>query len=175
MNGADERWLPVPGYPLYQVSSFGRVKSCNLYSHSQPIIMHSWPDKDGHMKVRLSKDGKASNVFVHRLVAIAFIPNPKNLPIVNHLDENPANNRIENLEWCTALENTVYNKMPTRRAAALRRPIIQKDLNGHVVKIWSSRAEIEAKTEYFGGNITLVCQGKRKSAYGFTWEYSEKE
>lgn len=171
MNGSNELWRKVEGYPSYSVSSKGRVCSNNLYSHKKPLIMTAHPDKDGHMKIRLCNKGKAQNFFVHRLVAIAFIENPDNLPIVNHKDENPANNCVENLEWCTAQENTVYKNMPQRRANPLKIPIIQKTLNGEFVRAWKSRSDIQNELGYSGGNITLVCQGKRKSAYGFSWEY----
>ena len=175
MNGINEVWMPVPDYPLYSVSNLGRVRSDNLYSHKLPLIMSVYPDKDGHMRVRLSKTGKVKNFYVHRLVAMAFIANPESLPIVNHKDENPANNRVENLEWCTALENTIHNRMPVRRAAPLRRAIVQKELSGEFVKVWDSRASIESTTGYYGGNITSACQGKRYSAYGYRWEYATSE
>ena len=154
MNGATEIWRTVSGYPLYSVSNLGRVRSDNPYSHKEPLIMHPYPDKDGHMKVRLCKDGAVKNFFVHRLVAAAFIDNPLGLPIVNHKDENPANNCAENLKWCTARENTVYKGMPVRR---------------------ESRAAIQRQTGFSGGNITMACQGKRASAHGYLWEYVPPE
>ena len=174
MNGVNEIWKPVADYPQYSVSSFGRVRSDNLYSHREPLIMNTYPNKDGHMRVRLCKDGAVKNYFVHRLVAAAFIANPNGLPVVNHKDENPANNHVDNLEWCTVQENTVYNKMPQRRADPLRRAIVQKTLSGAVIKKWDSRASIAAETGFSGGNITSACQGKRKSANGYLWEYAEE-
>lgn len=173
MNNTGEVWLQVPDYPLYEVSNLGRVKSNNLRNHNKPLIMSVSPDKDGHLKVRLSKDGKAKNFFVHRLVASAFIPNPKDFPVVNHKDENPANNHVENLEWCTVKENTVYNQMPKRRASSLRRPIAQLDDTGNVIRVWESRSEIVAETGFKGSNITRVCQGQRRQAHGYGWRYEE--
>ncbi len=175
MNGTTEIWRIVSGYPFYSVSNLGRVRSDNPYSHKEPLIMHPYPDKDGHMKVRLCKDGAVKNFFVHRLVAAAFIDNPLGLPIVNHKDENPANNCAENLEWCTARENTVYKGMPVRRAASLRRQIAQKSMDGKVIRIWESRAAIQRQTGFSGGNITMACQGKRTSAHGYLWEYVTPE
>lgn len=171
MHDIVEMWLQVPDYPLYEVSNFGRVMSNNMRNHKEPLLMSTFPDKDGHMKVRLSKDGKAKNLFVHRLVASAFIPNPENLPVVNHKDENPANNHVQNLEWCTQKENTVYKQMPKRRAKSLRKPIAQLDKDGNVIRVWESRSEIEAETGFKGSNITRVCQGERRSAHGFGWRY----
>lgn len=173
METAVEIWRTIQDYPLYEVSNLGRIRSNNLRRHSLPLIMHPYPDKDGHMKVRLSKDGEVHNFFVHRLVATAFIPNPDNRPVVNHKDENPANNHVENLEWCTERENTIYKQMPVRRAKKLRRAIVQMDSGGKVLRIWESRAAIEAETGFKGSNITRVCQGTRKQAHGFKWRYAE--
>ena len=66
--------------------------------------------KDGHLRVTLSNANEKKRFFVHRLVAEAFIPNPNNLPIINHKDENPLNNKVENLEWCTISYNNNYNE-----------------------------------------------------------------
>ena len=173
MNGANEEWSEISGFPGYFVSSAGRVAS-EKHRGKERRIMNQWPDKDGHMRIRLCRNNKPHNFYVHRLVATAFIANPATLPIVNHRDENPSNNRAENLEWCTSRENTIYNDMPVRRAETMRRPIIQKSLDGETVRTWESRGAIESATGYSGGNITAVCQGKRKSAHGYLWEYKEE-
>ena len=94
---------------LYMVSNLGRVKSLN-YNHGgnekvlKPVYGHH-----SYVTVCLTKNGKHTNFKVHRLVATAFIPNPDNLPVVNHKDENPANNNVDNLEWCTIKYNTQYS------------------------------------------------------------------
>lgn len=172
MNDNKEIWLPVPGYSLYEVSNYGRIRSNNPKTHKNPIIMRQYPDKDGHLKIRLYLNGSVKNFFVHRIVASAFIPNPQQLPVVNHKDENPANNHVDNLEWCTVQENTIYNNMPDRRADALRRPIVQMDMSGTVIRVWSGQAQIQAETGFCGSNICGVCKGKRKSANGFKWAYA---
>lgn len=99
-----EIWLPVAGYSRYEVSDLGRVRNCN------GLILHQERHYKGHLKVRLYPDSpeRGKLKFVHRLVAIAFIPNPKNLPIVNHKDLVKQNNHISNLEWCTESENTQH-------------------------------------------------------------------
>ena len=97
-----ELWLPVIGYEdLYEVSNKGRVRN------SRKKILHQYPDgyKLSYLKVCLSKDNHTSNKRVHRLVAEAFLPNPLRKAEVNHLDVNPKNNKLDNLEWCTRSEN----------------------------------------------------------------------
>lgn len=103
-----EIYKDIPGYDgKYQVSDLGNVRSLQ---YKEPRILQPINrDKYGHKNVELCKDGVRKKFLVHRLVAEAFIPNPDNLPCVNHKDENPANNEVSNLEWCTAKYNVQYS------------------------------------------------------------------
>lgn len=102
----DEFWKDIPGYEgLYQISSKGRVKRI-LYRNQYaalilPHIMKVHPNDRGYLRVTLTKDSKRTQFRVHRLVAQCFIPNPEELPEVNHIDMDKSNNSVENLEWCT--------------------------------------------------------------------------
>ena len=114
-----EIWKDIKGYEgLYQISNFGRVKSLPKYTYSK-----GYPQlrKEKLLKSRLTgrhrnylqvRFNDGTNHKVHRLVAQMFIPNPNNLPIVNHKDENPSNNRVDNLEWCTNQYNCQYSAKP---------------------------------------------------------------
>lgn len=105
-----EIWKDIDGYDgRYQVSSWGRIRSING-------ILKPYENKKGYLKIGLCKDGICHKHRINRLVAIAFIPNPDNLPQVNHMDGNRQNNSITNLEWTTNLENR-------RHAQALRERI----------------------------------------------------
>lgn len=96
-----EQWVDVVGYEgLYRVSDQGRV-----YSVKRGKTLHPRRRQFGYVDVTLSKDGNVTHHLVHRLVALAFIPNPDNKPQVNHMDGNRWNDRAENLEWVTASEN----------------------------------------------------------------------
>lgn len=113
-----ELWKDVQGFEgAYMVSNLGRVKSLRRTRKTKggglcdvpERILAQNTDKDGYKEVALSKNHKLYYFRVHRLVAIAFIPNPNNFPLINHKDENPANNYVGNLEWCTYSYNTSYS------------------------------------------------------------------
>ena len=117
----EEIWKDIEGYEgSYQVSNLGRVRSLDRIIHylscygkpSQRLaegkLIRPGISHDNYMSVALTFNGVSKSFSVHRLVASAFIPNPNNLPQVNHKDENPANNRADNLEWCTAKYNSNY-------------------------------------------------------------------
>lgn len=100
-----EIWKDIEGYEgKYQVSNFGQVKSMI----GQEKVLHPKKHRNGHLQIGLHKDKKRKTMYIHRLVAQAFIPNPDNLPCVNHKDENPNNNNVDNLEWCTQKYNCNY-------------------------------------------------------------------
>ena len=104
-----EIWKDIPGYEnLYQVSSYGNVRSLNYRNKHITHNLKLYLDKYGYYRVDLHKNGKIEKWLVSRLVATVFIPNPHNLPQVNHKDEDSKNNRVENLEWCTAKYNVNY-------------------------------------------------------------------
>lgn len=101
-----ENWKPVPGYEgLYEVSDKGNVRSLNYRGNGETKLLSPALNKKGYKHVGLHKDKKTTTFQVHRLVALAFIPNPDNLPQVNHKDKNTGNNCVENLEWCDGIYN----------------------------------------------------------------------
>ena len=118
----DEIWRPVKGYEgLYEVSSFGRVRTvehmekCGNKMRVRHGRIKSTFIRNNYVCVQLSKNGINKNINMHRLVALTFIPNPDNLPIVNHKDRNTKNNHVENLEWCTVQYNNTYDGAEERR------------------------------------------------------------
>ena len=109
----EEIWRPILGYEgVYEVSSYGRVRSLDRYDGRNHFIkgriMKRSYCSNGYLSIDLCLNGKIKKCLVHRLVALTFIPNPDNLPMVNHLDEDKTNNRVDNLEWCTAKYNINY-------------------------------------------------------------------
>lgn len=123
-----EIWKPVVDYEgLYEVSSHGRVRSVPRVYQS-PEQGFNWTKEvlgnikalrlryDLYFDTSLTKNGKSNQRLVHRLVAKAFIPNPENKRCVNHKDNNPSNNFVDNLEWCTYKENSKHRDVQNRGA-----------------------------------------------------------
>lgn len=109
-----EQWKDIKGYEgKYQISSFGRVRSllfCNNRVVKERIKLLKTTDSgNGYYVVYLSKNGSHKRLYVHRLVASAFIPNDNCYTVVNHKDYNKHNNNVNNLEWCTQKENVLYS------------------------------------------------------------------
>ena len=108
-----EEWRPIVGYEgLYEVSNTGQVRSLDKYDSMNRFyegrILKLFADRLGYLSVVLYSNSKRKHYLVHRLVAEAFIPNPDNLPQVNHRDENPSNDNVDNLEWCDGKYNVNY-------------------------------------------------------------------
>ena len=114
-----EMWKDIPGYEgLYQVSNLGEVRGLKHKGSNKVKTLKQATNKRGYKRVNLSKNGKKKNYLVHRLVAMTFIPNPDNLPQVNHKDENPSNNNVNNLEWCTSKYNINYGTRNERTSGS---------------------------------------------------------
>ena len=111
-----EIWENIEGYEgQYQISNYGRVKS---FKNGKEQIIKGNINQKGYCIVDLYKNKEKKHFQVHRLVAKAFIPNPNNYPIVNHKDENPSNNRVDNLEWCTPKYNSNYGNIKEKQRLA---------------------------------------------------------
>ena len=109
----EEIWRPIEGYEgLYEVSSYGKVRSLDKYDSMNRFlrgrILRLFTDGLGYLRAQLYSNSKRKSFLVHRLVAQAFLPNPDNLPQVNHIDENPSNDNVDNLEWCDGKYNVNY-------------------------------------------------------------------
>ena len=185
----EEIWKPIEGYPNYEVSNLGRVRSLNYNKTNQTKILTPWNNGSGYKLVGLRKDGKRKMFQVHRLVAIAFINNPNNYQIINHKDENPSNNYVENLEWCTHKYNLNYGTRNERISQKLiinsymlgrfsklhhnSKPINQYTKDGIFIRSWDCTADVERELGFKQQNIGRCALGKRKSSHGFIWRYKE--
>ena len=177
-----ELWKPIRGYVgLYEVSNFGRVRSLTRIVFQQKHF-HKYEGRilvpcvagGGYLKVMLYKDNKAKQFFVHRLVAATFIPNPKHLPEVNHRDENITNNRLSNLEWCTAKYNSNYGTIKERISKANGKIVLQFTTDGVFVKQHDSIAKAARQIGCTLQNISICCRGINKTACGFIWKYGKQ-
>lgn len=163
-------WRDIEGYEgYYQVSIDGDVKSLDRWANGKEKILKSKIGSSGYLLVGLRKDGKSKSFLVHRLVAQAWIPNPDNLPCVNHKDENPSNNRVENLEWCTYEYNLNYGTAQQRRAEKQSKAVVGiKPDTGEVVAEFPSAAEA-GRNGY--QDVSRCCLGKSKTCKGLIWYY----
>lgn len=171
-----EQWIVISGFPSYFISSLGRVKS----SHgSYETLLKSWISR-GYCYVQLVNGLHKSKFQVHRLVAEYFIVNPENKPEVNHKYGIKTDNRASELEWVTRSENMLHSYEKLNRVKPMSgkfgklhvrsKSIIQMDVNSNFIKEWESMCEA-GKVYGNHSKISMVCSGKRKSAYGFKWKY----
>jgi len=128
-----EEWRDIEGYEgYYQISNLGRVKSLPRYSFQNhwlnERILNQQDNKKGYMYVDLyNTDSFSKKFYIHRLVAQAFIPNPLNLPKINHKDEKPSNNFVDNLEWCTQKYNCNYGDHSIKQSISRKNKTLGKD------------------------------------------------
>lgn len=187
MNELVEIWKPVMGYEgFYEISNLGRVRSLDRWRNAKngsksilkgKVMKNHYVD-NGYIRILLNDGIEKKKHLIHRLVAKAFIPNPNNLPEVNHKDEDKSNNIVwinedgsidynkSNLEWCDDKYNTRYS---------LAKPIIQFTLDGELVKKWDATIDIENELHINHSAVSGCCKNKygHKSAGGFIWKYYE--
>lgn len=179
----NEEWRDIQGYEgLYQVSNLGRVKSLSqeiciteksgrTYKYTKAECIRTPGICKGYCNIPLTLNGKRTTHYVHRLVATAFIPNPQNLPEINHKDRNPLNNDVKNLEWCTRYYNTHYDNAIERQHATISKGVRQKRLDGTVVAEYQSICEASRQTGFCKSSIARVANGQFCQSRGFIWEY----
>ena len=147
----------IKGYEgLYGITTEGEV-----WSYKNKKFLTPYTSGNGYLKVRLFKDNEEKQYYIHRLVTEAYLPNPENLPQVDHIDGNKTHNYLNNLQWITHKDNNRKSK---------NKPILQYDLDGNFVREWECAADVGRVARV---NIIYCLKGKTKSAYGFVWKYKE--
>lgn len=182
-----EIWQDIPDYlGLYKVSNFGRVQSLARYVPRKNGQMGFVPerelkpgtDRHGYKNVVLSKNGTHKTFTIHKLVALAFIPNPEQLPEIDHKDGTRTNNRVENLQWVTRKQNAnnPISKYRYSEMAKARKPYksLQKRIyqikDGVIINEFASMREAERITGVAHSSIRRVISGTLKMAGGFVWK-----
>jgi len=181
METRTEEWRAVAGYEgLYEVSNLGRVrKLANVsyrpnrwgtiteYHQKGKMLVPAFDGKKNYLFIALSKEGTKTFFTIHRLVAKAFIPNPDNLPQVNHKDENKTNNRADNLEWCTNIYNSYYGNHSKCKK------VLQMDDDGNVIAEYDSTRAAAKVIGVDHVSIAYACRGKTKTIRGYHWKYKQ--
>lgn len=171
----EEIWKDIDGFDGdYMVSNLGRVKSVR-----RNIILRQ-SIRNGYERVVLWTNNIPKNYSVHRLVANAFIPNPDNLPQVNHKDENKTNNCVGNLEWCTQEYNQNYGTINIRKSQKQlnhknkSKVVLQYSLDGTFIKEWKSTMDVRRNLGFCQSHISECCRNIIKSAYGYLWKFKKE-
>ena len=178
-----EEWRDIAGYEgKYQISNFGRVKSLPRFIKSgksrnrkgyrlkKESIIQPSVSYNGYLYVGLSNNNKVSCFRINRLVAQEFIPNPDNLPTVDHINRNRIDNRIENLRWAS-MKMQCNNSDIKSRIKVISKSVKQYTKDGIFIAEYESVSEAERQTGICHSSISEYCNGKRKSAGGYIWKY----
>jgi hypothetical protein len=159
-----ETFVKIEGFENYEVSNLGKVRNIKSGRIIKPSL-----NKNGYLRHGLYENNKRKFLYLHRIIATAFIDNPGKKPQINHIDENKLNNDLSNLEWCTERENAIHGTRTKRIAEKNFKKVIQLDLNDNVLNEFESIRQAERETGVSRTNISSCCNGKRKSAGRFKW------
>jgi len=178
-----EFWKVHPEFNFIKVSTLGRVRTLDrTVSNDKGTYVvkgqaiKQWHNSSGYLLVAFKADGKQVDRRVHRLVAESFIPNPNSLPEINHKDNNPRNNNVSNLEWCTRKYNVAYREKygtPAKESAS-KSPVYAVNLKTQETLWFESQMEAGRSLGIAKQNISAVLKGKRKTTGGY-WFLKEIE
>lgn len=180
-----EIWRDIDGFDGYQVSNLGNVRSLNYNGTGNVQLLKpslSGPNR-GYKSISMQVADKVIRRNVHRLVARAFIPNPNDLPEINHIDEDGTNNKVNNLEWCDRIYNLNYGNRTQKFSDSKSILILQLNLDGTLVKEWKSQTEVARVLGLDLGSLSHCLHGYRikngvkfpvYSYAGYKWKYKHE-
>lgn len=162
-------WKKIKGfgtYNTYFISNDGQIKN------QKDLILKQALDKNGYQRIMLrDKNGKRKLVYIHKLVAQAFIPNNHNYKCINHKDENPSNNNVDNLEWCSIKYNNNYGNRIKKASNSCKKKV--KCIETGI--IYDSAKDIEIELKINHSHISDCCRGKRKTCGGYSWRFANEQ
>lgn len=168
----EEIWKDIPDFEgLYQISTLGRVKS---FKKNSEFILKQYVANHGYVQVTLYGKNFKRKVLVHRLVANAFLPNPNNYPQINHIDENPLNNCVDNLEWCTAKYNNDFGTARLRASITKSEKKVEQYLpTGEFLACYVCMSVASRITGISKHKIKDCCLGHSKTGGNYVWKYAD--
>lgn len=165
-----KNWIILEDFPKYGISRDGRIFSYYVKREIKPTV---WSNKVQTISLT-NKNNKTQKMKVHRLVAKAYLPNPKNYPLVKHLDDNPSNNNVKNLEWGTKSSNGLDAYKTGANSG--RRPVIRLDAKtGEELEHYESIKQASEMMNGVRSAIEAALSGESKTSYGYKWIYAEKQ
>ena len=177
-------WKTYPEYPFIEANQFGEIITKDRYLLSKNRgerlvnghILKQYLYPNGYMFVRFRLNGKRITLLVHRVIATCFLPNPNNYPVVNHKDNNRANNVVSNLEWCTREYNEAYKKnFGTSQEQIKGRPVFAVNLKTGKVLRFKSQSEAARQLDINVSHINAVVKGRKPTAGGYWFVEDESE
>lgn len=167
--------MDVDGYVgLYQVSNMGRIKSLiNNFGVKRDLVLKELLTVNGYQCICLCKCKIKKTLTIHRLVATAFIPKPENKDWINHINGVKADNRVENLEWCTPRENSMHSLNVLKNKHGKSKKIAQFSLKNEHISDYESSDVASKNLSIQRTNIVACLKGRRGACGGFKWKYVE--
>ena len=166
----DNEWIIASIYTDYELTKSGKLRNKNT-----KLMLKDTSYNDGYVYNVLQKNGEAIKVSRHRIMAFTFLPNPKDLPTVNHKDLNPSNNSLDNLEWMSYSDQIKHSRKTNKnRKDPLSKKVIQFK-NGKIIAKFKSIKEASLQTNICISDISQCCSGKRLSSKGFIWDYDDDD
>ena len=182
----EEIWKDIEGYEgLYQISNIGQIKALEKprISPSGGVgirpekILKTWDNQRGYLQIVIRKNNIPKGHKIHRLVAEHFIPNPNKYPQVNHKNGIKTDNRVENLEWCTAQENIRHSWKNGLSTSLMDNPkitksVFQYDKDGAFIREWISASNC-GRNGYSRVGVRDCCLNRQMTHRGYIWKYKE--
>lgn len=180
-------WKPYPEFPFIEANQFGEIRTRDRIAkgkdgkkyHIKGRVLKQQLDRYGYLTVHIRENGNSFYRKVHRIVATSHLPNPNNLPEVNHKDNDRTNNRLDNLEWCTTQYNTVYRekygKSAKEATRVLRKPVIAVNLETSEVFWFESQIKAGRQLGIDDSNVNAVVKGRYSKTHGYWFCYADEK
>lgn len=189
-----EIWTPIEGFERFELSNLGRVKNTSWRNTGKVVITEGTPNSKGYNHFVAWEGKKRMDFNIHRLVGEYYLPNPLNLPEINHRIEGPEGKKINKviynedmsinydlttIEWCDPKYNSNYGTRNKRISEALTngitsKPVLQFTMDGEFVKEWPSVHEC-GRNGFDGSTVSDCCRGKCKTYKGYIWKYKGED